>query len=59
MPYTKEQKAKWYRDNRERIARRQAQYQQQNRERISQRKKDYYLANREERLSYARAYRQA
>lgn len=56
MPYTKEQKAKWYRDNRERIARRQALYQQQNRERISQRKKGYYRANREERLAYAREY---
>lgn len=59
MPYTREQKAQWYRDNRERISRQQAQYQQQNREKISQRKKEYYRNHREERLSYGRAYRKA
>lgn len=59
MPYTREQKAQWYRDNRERIAAQQAKYQQENREYISERKKDYYRRNREKRLAYARAYRQA
>lgn len=59
MPYTSEQKAQWYRDNRERISRQQAQYQKKNRDRISQRKKEYYRDHREERLSYGRAYRKA
>lgn len=58
MPFTKEQKAQWYRDNRERIAVQQAKYQQENREYISERKKEYYRKNREKKLAYARAYRE-